>query len=78
MVGPHEMEVTGSTETGAEEWNCPSCGRRVLLRWPPRHQRIVLHPGDDRVVHVGGRRPRPAGITEPERRWLHELGISWD
>ncbi|MCM4078851.1 hypothetical protein [Paractinoplanes hotanensis] len=58
------MMVVKSGETGAEEWNCPSCGRRLLLRWPPRFERIVLHPGDDRVIHVG---PNCPWATCPSR-----------
>ena len=84
-MGPHEMVVIRSGEAG-EEWRCPSCGRRLLLRWPPRHERIILHPGDDRVVHVGGRgETTPTApvtvsesLTEPERRWLRDNGIAWD
>jgi hypothetical protein len=87
VVGAHEMVVIRSTETGAEEWRCPSCGRHLLLRWPPHHERTVLHPGDDRVVHVGGRGeithgpmsdPPTGGLTDRERRWLLDRGIAWD
>ncbi|AGL17009.1 hypothetical protein [Actinoplanes sp. N902-109] len=78
-MGPHEMVVSSSAETGAEEWSCPSCGRRLLLRWPPRFERVVLHPGDERVVHVGGRAvPAIDRVTEQERRWLAAYGIVWD
>jgi hypothetical protein len=78
-VVSHEMVVVRSEETGAEEWSCPSCGRRLLLRWPPRYERVVLHPGDDRAVHVGGRNePSTGEVTEPERRWLGSHGIVWD
>jgi hypothetical protein len=78
-VGPHEMIVVKSGESGSEEWNCPSCGRRLLLRWPPRFERIVLLPGDDRVLHVGGRNEAPnAGLTDTERTWLGDHGILWD
>jgi hypothetical protein len=87
VAQPHEMVVTGSSESGAEEWSCRSCTRRVLLRWPPHHERIVLSRGDDRVVHVGGRHERRAGsiddpaatgLTDRERRWLRDNGIAWD
>jgi hypothetical protein len=79
-VSPHEMIAVTSGEAGSEEWNCPRCGRRLLLRWPPRFSRTVLHPGDDRVPHVGARSEAPptAELTEPERLWLGELGIAWE
>ena len=71
----HEMVVVNSGETGSEEWNCPSCGRRLLLRWPPRFERVVLLPGDDQVMHVGGR--RSGEVPDPELRWLSANGILW-
>ncbi|WP_250029406.1 hypothetical protein [Paractinoplanes maris] len=68
-----------SSEADTEEWDCPSCGRRLLLRWPPRFSRIVLHPGDERALHVGGRRAAPVDmLTEPEKAWLSEHGIAWE
>ncbi|MCO8274315.1 hypothetical protein M1L60_27315 [Actinoplanes sp. TRM 88003] len=72
------MTVVKSGETGSEEWDCASCGRRLLLRWPPRFERIVLLPGDDSVVHVGARHDRPVGdVPERELRWLNANGIRW-
>ncbi|WP_067499579.1 hypothetical protein [Actinoplanes sp. TFC3] len=75
----HEMVVKTCRDTGTEEW-CPRCGRRLLLRWPPRYERVVLHPGDDQVVHVGGRAEAASltAITEFEKLWLSEIGIVWD
>ncbi|MBU2663892.1 hypothetical protein KOI35_10365 [Actinoplanes bogorensis] len=75
MARPHEMVVTGSSESGAEEWSCHSCGRRVLLRWPPHHERVVLDPGDEGVVHVGGR--VGGWLNARELRWLSDNGIAW-
>jgi len=51
----HEMILVGSTESGAEEWACPSCSRRMLLRWPPNYEKLVLEHGDENVIHVGGK-----------------------
>lgn len=51
----HQMDLLGVDETGAEEWHCPTCGRRFLLRWPPDYGRKVLTPGDEDVTHVGGK-----------------------
>ncbi|WP_250009214.1 hypothetical protein [Actinoplanes sp. M2I2] len=77
-MGPHEMIAVGSSEAGTEEWSCPRCGRRLLLRWPPHFSRTVLHPGDDRVLHVGGRSETPrVTLSEAERLWLDEHGIAW-
>lgn len=51
----HEMILTGSGESGAEEWVCPTCGRRMLLRWPPNYEKLILEHGDEAAIHVGGK-----------------------
>jgi hypothetical protein len=83
----HEMVLVGHTESGAEEWQCPTCGRRTALRWPPRYERTVLARGDDTVAHVGGTgglrmgepevTSRPA-VAERDQQWLADNGIAWD
>ena len=56
MPEQHDMVLTRSDESGAEEWSCPRCGRRLLLRWPPpRVELIVLDEGDPRVPHAGAK-----------------------
>ena len=55
MPDRHQMILSGCAESGAEEWVCPSCGRRVLLRWPPDYQKLVLERGDVTAIHVGGK-----------------------
>jgi hypothetical protein len=74
----HPMVLRGRTESGAEEWACPACGRRMLLWWPPQFDRLVLEPGDVtathscskdgvRVIGVAGQGP-PAGGPGPISR----------
>ena len=55
MPARHEMILTGSGQSGAEEWVCPTCGRRMLLRWPPNYEKLVLEHGDEAAIHVGGK-----------------------
>jgi len=85
----HEMILTGSAESGAEEWVCPDCGRRMLLRWPPNYEKLVLEHGDDTAIHVGEKgglrvgqvmvAPAPAAdVAAAERQWLHDIGVDWD
>jgi hypothetical protein len=49
------MILTGNGESGAEEWVCPTCGRRMLLRWPPNYEKLILEHGDEAAIHVGGK-----------------------
>lgn len=89
MPATHEMILNGRAESGAEEWLCPTCGRRMLLRWPPDYEKLVLEHGDDNAIHVGGKGgvradqvvvapARSAEVPSTEREWLHDIGIDWD
>jgi hypothetical protein len=50
----HEMLLQDRQASGAEEWWCPDCGRRLVLRWPPAYAKVVLARGDERAEHTGG------------------------
>jgi hypothetical protein len=80
----HEMILSGRAEADAEEWACARCGRRLLLRWPPHQEKLVLEPGDVTAVHVGGKGGvRAVGLTaglvagSGDQEWLREHGIDW-
>jgi hypothetical protein len=51
---PHEMVLDKTYPTGAEEWYCPTCGRRFVMQWPPKYKRIILNGGDEYAGHSGG------------------------
>lgn len=51
----HEMCLEKAHPSGAEEWYCPTCGRRFLMQWPPKYQKIVLEPGDEYALHSGSK-----------------------
>ena len=55
MPEHHDMVLAERTESGAEEWVCPTCGRRMVMRWPPNFERLILEHGDDRAVHIGAK-----------------------
>jgi hypothetical protein len=85
----HEMILEGTQPSGADEWSCPTCGRRLVMRPPPNYQKVVLEPGDESAVHVGGKGGIEVGgvaadsaisgrATEDERAWLDSIGIDWD
>jgi hypothetical protein len=83
------MVLAGHSESGAEEWLCPACGRRMLLRWPPHFDALVLENGDPAAVHTAAKGGAlmhraevvhlpPAGVPADEQEWLRSNGIDWD
>ena len=55
MQERHEMTLMGHAESGAEEWLCSICGRRMLMRWEPESDTLVFEFGNDAAVHYGTR-----------------------
>lgn len=53
MDRTHEMRMVRVEQSGFEEWACTTCGRRMLLRWPPAYEKRVIEPGDEKACHVG-------------------------
>ncbi len=51
----HTMLLVTTHDTGAEEWYCPTCGRRFLMNWPPDYKKIILERGDETATHSGGK-----------------------
>ena len=51
----HEMVLETTHASGAEEWYCPTCGRRFLLRWPPAYEKVIIEPGDEFAAHSGSK-----------------------
>ncbi len=51
----HEMQLYETHPSGAEEWACSACTRRIVLQWPPKYRKIVLDHGDVNVVHTGSK-----------------------
>jgi hypothetical protein len=94
MDEQHEMVLRGPGAGGSKEWVCVTCTRRILLRWPPHFQILVLDQGDLGAVHAGGKggvsmgSAEVSGITARDVlpgevpcndiHWLHENGIEWD
>jgi hypothetical protein len=63
----HDMQLLVTHPSGAEEWFCPTCGRRFLMHWPPTYRKIVLDPGDEGVTHRGGHGGDLAADAQPAR-----------
>jgi hypothetical protein len=51
----HEMIFEKKHASGADEWFCPACGRRMLISWEPKFRRTVLAAGDANITHGGFR-----------------------
>ncbi|MGW4894189.1 hypothetical protein ACWEQL_18245 [Kitasatospora sp. NPDC004240] len=66
----HEMKFVGRLASGADEWSCPACGRRVTVRRLPEPELAVLDPGDETVVHVGVIEPDPRAAAAAEKYGL--------
>ena len=49
----HEMQLDTTHESGAEEWYCPTCGRRTFMQWTPTFNKVVLEVGDESAIHTG-------------------------
>jgi hypothetical protein len=51
----HEMILEKTHPSGAEEWYCPTCGRRVtIITWKP-WKKAVLERGDEYAAHIGSK-----------------------
>ncbi len=60
----HEMHLEATYPTGVEEWYCPTCGRRVIMQWPPNFKRVILEPGDQYAIHMGGKGGLRMGLLQ--------------
>lgn len=49
-MGKHFMRLLETHETRAETWECPECGRRVVISWD-KNRRIALTEGDEMISH---------------------------
>ncbi|WP_131736818.1 hypothetical protein [Actinomadura roseirufa] len=78
MRKAHEMRMVRTGKSGLEEWVCPTCGRRLMLRWPPHYEKVVAEPGDEEAGHVV-RSAAPVTVAPDagacESRRLRETGI---
>lgn len=47
----HAMVLEQTHPSGADEFYCPTCGRRILIQWPPVYKKTVLEEGDLFAAH---------------------------
>lgn len=63
----HVMVMAKEFEDGAQEWACPTCGRRFIMQLIPRFKRIVLVAGNEEIFHAGGSNGLNIGTATVER-----------
>jgi len=51
----HIMNLDVTHESGAEEWCCPICKRRMMIQWTPSFNWLVLDVGDEYASHSGAK-----------------------
>ena len=71
----HEMRQVAIDSSDREEWYCPTCGRRILMQWPPHYNKIVLEHGDTQAYHTGSKgdlRMGPPQIEQSEEAMLSD------
>jgi len=64
----HEMVLEKTYPAGAEDWYCPTCGRRILLRVPPTNEMIIVEPGDKYARHWGSNGGLRIGAVQVAQR----------
>lgn len=75
----HEMVLAKTHPSGADEWYCPTCGRRLLMNYGPEFKKTVIEAGDEYAVHNGGKggvsmqAPRIISSEELETEKDHRL-----
>jgi len=60
----HQMRLRTTYPSGAEEWDCPNCGRRFIMQWTPKYRRIVLEVGDETVAHSASKGGLKISVSE--------------
>ena len=72
----HEMLLDKAHPSGAEEWYCPECGRRILLRLPPTNEMVIVEPGDKYASHWGSLGGLRIGAVQATQQDAERLEIS--
>ena len=73
----HEMILEGTYPSGAQEWFCPLCERRVLvMNWHPDGKQLVINLGDENshAVAVTEQDDLSGVNTNSQYQWSNEDG----
>ena len=76
----HEMVLEQTYPSGAEEWYCPLCDRRLLvLNWHPQAKQIVVKSGDEHALHIKLQAsPEEDPRLAPWLAWLDDIDLDTD
>ncbi len=47
----HGMILKETFPNGSQGFECPICGRRFIIQWPPHYKRVILNEGDPNAAH---------------------------
>ena len=72
----HQLILNRTYANGSQEWACPTCGRRLLLQWPPAQRRVILEPGNEMAEHDGELEQPWPEVVAKEVLTMHESGLS--
>lgn len=63
----HELYLSQVYPSGAEEWYCPTCGRRLIVEWREGFEStVIINYGNKDAVHTGTRHKDPPNTVESE------------
>lgn len=62
----HVMDFVKIHDSGVEEWLCKICGRRVIYKWTPYLNSIVLNIGSVYATHTGSKGGLSVGDVVPK------------
>ena len=62
----HEMILEKTYPTGADEWYCPVCGRRMLIHWEPEFKKTLLEVGEDSAIHSASKGALATGSSQAD------------
>lgn len=71
----HTMQLVETHPSGAEEWACPICDRRIILQWQPNYRRVTLNAGNQNAIHhgnKGGLQMQTAQVAEQKEQILSD------
>jgi DNA-directed RNA polymerase subunit RPC12/RpoP len=54
LESQHVMVLAAEHPDGSQEWQCPTCGRRFIMKWQPEYSRAILEEGNPNAIHTGG------------------------